>query len=37
MAILKWEFGIGLRDKQKLNFEWETEKMCGDGGSTYDQ
>ena len=24
-AILKWEFGIGPRDKQKLNFEWETK------------
>ena len=36
MAILKWEFGIGLRGKQKLNLDGETE-MCGDGGATYDQ
>ena len=30
-AILKWEFGIGPRDKQKLNFDEGTER-CGDGG-----
>ena len=36
MAILKWEFGIGLRSKQKLNLDGETE-MCGHGGATYDQ
>ena len=28
MAILKQEFGIGLRGKQKLNLDGET-KMCG--------
>ena len=37
MAFLKWEFGIGLRDKQKLNFEWETERYMGTRGATYDQ
>ena len=26
------KFGIGLRDKQKLNLD-----VCGDGGATYDQ
>ena len=31
MAILKQEFGIGLRDKQKLNFDWETERYVGMG------
>ena len=36
MAILKQEFGIGLRGKQKLNLDGETE-MCGGGGATYDQ
>ena len=36
MAILKWEFGIGLGGKQKLNFYGETE-MCGGGDATYDQ
>ena len=30
MAILKWEFGIGLRGKQKLDLDGETE-MCGGG------
>ena len=37
MAILKWEFGIRPRDKQKLNFDWEPKKCMGMGGSTYDQ
>ena len=37
MAILKWEFGIGPRGKQKLNFEWETEIYMGTGGATCDQ
>ena len=36
MAILKWEFGIGLRGKKMLNLDGET-KTCGDGGATYDQ
>ena len=36
MAILKQEFGIGLRDKQKINLDGETE-MCGGGGAIYDQ
>ena len=36
MAILKWEFGIELRGKQKLNLDGET-KTCGGGGATYDQ
>ena len=36
MAILKQEFGIGLRDKQKLNFDWVTERYMGTGGATYD-
>ena len=31
MAILKEEFGIGPRDKQRLNFEWETKKCMGMG------
>ena len=30
-AILKQEFGIGPRDKQKLNFGWETERYMGTG------
>ena len=36
-AILKWEFGIVLRDKQKLNFEWEAKRYMRAGGATYDQ
>ena len=37
MAILKWEFGIGLRDKQMLNFDWETKGCMRAGGATYDR
>ena len=36
-AILKWEFGIGPRDKQKLNLEWKTKRYVGTRGTTYDQ
>ena len=37
MAILKQEFEIGLRGKQKLNFDGGAERYMGSGGATYDQ
>ena len=36
-GYFKTKFGIGPRDKQKLNFEWETEIYMGPEGATYDQ